>query len=410
MPDSVVTLNHDVKTPQVKKIRVLQRRLLLFSLFNFVLVALTGLVLRGTGIFIHLPFSYKNFLHGHSHFAFGGWLTPALLWMIMQTFPELTQRVAYRHWRNCCLVLIIAAYGMLLTFPFEGYGPVSIFFSTLSIAGTYYFSILLLRQLSKTKKDTAGLFLSAALYLLMLSALGPFALGPIVATGQAETPLYFNCIYFYLHFQYNGWFTFAVLAALSKRLAVSRTTFILLISGCLLSVFLSFLWSDDRLLFVLAGAAGAMLQLAGTFLLGRSLLYNSGATITRLEWMALLAFALKIVLQVCNSFPAVAFFAYTHRPVVIAYIHLIMLGFVTIYILSVVAKRSLFGVSRRLQYPIIIFYAAFVLSELLLVWQGVARGYGFFSTQIPVLIAIISLLFPVSAFWIYYTKLKDKHL
>ena len=114
----------------------LQRVLLAVSIVNLLLVSLLGLVLRSVPVFGGLPLPYDNFLHAHSHFAFGGWATPAIVWMVMFYFPEVKANVSYSHWRNIIVLMFVSAYGMLLSFPFQGYGTVSIIFSTLSLIAT----------------------------------------------------------------------------------------------------------------------------------------------------------------------------------------------------------------------------------------------------------------------------------
>src|SRR4051812_9561880 len=76
----------------------LKQQLLKFSIFNLALVATLGVVLRSYP-FMQVPFNYGYLLHGHSHFAFGGWVMPILLWMILQYFPSISNKVAFHHWR-----------------------------------------------------------------------------------------------------------------------------------------------------------------------------------------------------------------------------------------------------------------------------------------------------------------------
>src|SRR6476620_12736666 len=78
----------------------LQSQLVKFSLFNLLLVALLGILLRSFPFLQNLSLSYKNLLHGHSHFAFGGWVMPIMLALLLNYFPGIVSKVAYHHWRN----------------------------------------------------------------------------------------------------------------------------------------------------------------------------------------------------------------------------------------------------------------------------------------------------------------------
>jgi hypothetical protein len=385
----------------------LKQTLLKFSLFNFFVLAASGLLLRGMFLFEVFPLPFRNVLHGHSHFAFGGWVTPVLLWMIMTSFRELTGRIAFVHWRNICFMLMLSAYGMLVAFPLQGYGAVSIVFSTLSIVGTYYFAIALLRA-SKNNADVSVKFLRGALFFLMLSAAGPFAIGPLTVAGKVGTPLYFNCVYFYLHFQYNGWFSFAILAVLYRKLLpylrdpFRRPVVALLFAGCLLTLFLSFLWNKPHIYFNVAGGIGAALQLTGT----ACVMYDirrqkKHVVMSRLEWIAVSAFTLKLILQAISALPAIAAMAYEHRNFLIAYLHLVMLGFVTVFAWSVIMRTLGERVSRSLTTPFAVFLSSFVISELLLVFEASLSLYGIYVAQFPLHIFVISAGFPVSAYLLY---------
>ena len=65
----------------------LQSLLIRCSLINLFIVALMGVVLRAFPFLSSFPLDYKNMLHGHSHFAFGGWVMPALFGLILKNFP-----------------------------------------------------------------------------------------------------------------------------------------------------------------------------------------------------------------------------------------------------------------------------------------------------------------------------------
>src|SRR6185436_18637747 len=148
---------------------ILQRRLIWFSVFNLFLLSIVGVILRLYPLINHTFFDYKNLLHAHSHFAFGGWVIPILLAMVLRYFPEITGRISYRHLRNISVSILGSAYGMLLSFPFRGYAPVSISFSTLSVFASVYMAIELWKA-TRQLNATSVLFLKAGLVFLVLSA------------------------------------------------------------------------------------------------------------------------------------------------------------------------------------------------------------------------------------------------
>ena len=249
----------------------LENKLLQLSFVNLFIVACTGILLRSIPLFSSFPLLYKNILHGHSHFALGGWLLPVLLSLFLKNFPELAAKSAVSHWRNLSVLILVSAYGMLLRFPFHGYDSISIFFSTVSIGAICYWAVLVWKALKGDEKKTSHAFLRWAFIYAILSGIGPFATGPLIALGLRDTTLYFDAIYFYLHFQYNGFFAFMVLAYLyAKREKTGKTTcgkavFRLFNAACIPSFALSLLWTEHPVLFNWAGGIAASAQLLGLF-------------------------------------------------------------------------------------------------------------------------------------------------
>src|SRR5690606_9051422 len=89
-----------------------------------------------------LPFvNQKNVQHAHSHFAFAGWISQTLMVLMVSWLGGIYgPGVMMRRYRWYLLFNLLVAYGMLLSFPFQGYGPVAIAFSTLSIFVSYAFA------------------------------------------------------------------------------------------------------------------------------------------------------------------------------------------------------------------------------------------------------------------------------
>lgn len=390
---------------QLYRLQLLNRKVLNVCFLNLFLVAASGLLLRSIPVFNIGQISFVNLLHGHSHFAFGGWVTPAIIWMLIQYFPNL-QQVNYKTWRNVFMLLFLSAYGMLLSFPFQGYSVISILFSSLSVAGTYYFAFVAWKAIGGVKGMPAQL-LRAAIIFLIISAIGPFATGPMKALGLEGSVLYYDAVYYYLHFQYNGWFTFGILAILYQRMEqlgkkYNRTSFYYFVTGCVLTFFLSILWSKPHGIFYFAGGLGAVLQLAGGFyLLKDSLRNQSFYRFSRLlERMALAALLLKLILQAFSALPSIVQLTAQNRNLLIAYLHLVMLGFVSIFVFATVVRHASPYSVGKYKLPVFIFIATFVLSELLLMLSPMNENI--LLLDIHLWLFVISCGFLYSTFFMLY--------
>lgn len=375
---------------------VLQRRLLIVSFFNLFVVALLGLLLRSFPFFSSFSLSYKNLLHGHSHFAFGGWVMPVLLALLLKSFPAIKETVAYRHWRNMALLLLLSAYGMLVSFPLQGYGAVSIAFSMLSIVATVYLAVVVWKATENTEQKTSVSFLKYGLLYACLSALGPFATGPLVAMGKGGSALYFDAIYFYLHFQYNGLFSFMVLAFFYRLMersgftGNSKKVFFLFNAACLPTYALSVLWSQPSLLFNWIGGTGALLQVIGLVYLWRDAVASNVFKKAALFKLSFFALGIKVFLQALGALPAIALLAYNNRNFVIAYLHLVLLGFISLAVFGMALKKNLhshIGVQT--------FLFSFVTTELLLVLNASSGLLHFNVPYFAQLLLFCSLFFPV---------------
>lgn len=373
----------------------LQQRLLLLSFVNLLGVSLLGVLLRTFPFLTSFPLSYKNVLHGHSHFAFTGWMMLVLFVLLMKGFPLLREKIAYRHWRNTALLILLSAYGMLVAFPLQGYKAVSISFSTLAIVATVYLTVVVNRALATLPATTSHRFVKWGLLYACLSSLGPFALGPLMAMGKSGSALYFDAIYFYLHFQYNGFFAFFVFAFLYRLLekkgstAHGKKVFLLLNTALFPAYALSILWHQPSVLFNWIGGAAALLQLAAVFYLLKGII-KAGWNKSFLLTLSLSALVLKSLLQVFSAFPVVAQWAYEQRNLVIAYLHLVLLGFVTVFVFSRVLPKSKFSMTG-----LGLFLFSFFTTESLLVLQAAGASFSF---QIPLYAEMLlgfSLFFPL---------------
>lgn len=386
------------------KLRALQRLLIIISFINLFILAMIGLTLRAYPFF-NFPFLYKNLLHAHSHFAFGGWIMPLLTWLLTKYFPS-TANIRFVHWRNIVFLILFSAYGMLGSFPFQGYAPTSIFFSTLSTLAGFYLAIILWKVTKPERSGVAEKFLRAGLLYLVLSSIGPFSTAPLIVMGKQGTSIYFDAIYFYLHFQYNGWFTFAILALLYKIMGDrpdqknGNRVFDLMNIACAPAFVLSVLWHTPGVIFNIIGGLAALLQIVA--------LYYFWKDAARMKWkdsfvsslvkISLAALSIKIVLQAVSAIPAVASLAYTERNFVIAYLHLVLLGFISLGAFGFVLNTVPSTIPWR--NPLRTFFTGFILTELFLVAQAVCSTQNIAIPGFHQWIFTLTLLLPAGAGWV----------
>ncbi|MDP3468639.1 MAG: hypothetical protein Q8S11_09920 [Daejeonella sp.] len=356
------------------------------SILNLLFVAALGLILRYK-IAYSLPFlDQKHLLHSHSHFAFSGWITQTLMILMIFYLGTTLGKEINKQYSWLLLANLISSYGMMITFIIQGYGLYSISFSTLNIFALYAFAIYFWQDLNRIKtKSTSILWFRAALIFGVISSFGAFNLAYMMVNKMSNQDWYLSSIYFFLHFQYNGWFLFACLGLLSDRLEIITgeqkklyRVFQLFCFACIPVYFLSILWmkfiSNIYILLIVAVIA----QLVAWVILmkicvkfrteispkithyGKILLILSG-----------LAFTIKLILQTGSIHPELSHISYGFRPIIIGYLHLVLLGVTSIFLLGYSVSLKLIPINNRFITGIFIFVAGVIINELLLMIQGV---------------------------------------
>lgn len=361
------------------------RNYLKIAFINLGLVALLGVVLRYK-IAFSLPFiDQKNLLHGHSHFAFAGWITHALMILLINYLFKQGFEKALKKYQLILFLNLLSAYGMLVSFPIQGYSFFSILFSTLSIFTSYAFAIMYWKDLNKLKnKQNSHSWFKAALLFNAISSAGPFSLAYMMGTHLINQKLYLVSVYFFLHFQYNGWFLFTCLGLfISKQLELTgerkayNYIFWFFASSCIPSYFLSALWLPIPTVIYILVVFSAIIQLAGWIWLIKIVRSSISILKSRLskpvKWLlSLSAFSMsiKLMLQLGSTHPALSHLAFGFRPIVIGYIHLVLLGVITIFILGFIISEKLIVMQKMGMTGLIIFVSGIFINETLLMIQG----------------------------------------
>jgi hypothetical protein len=355
------------------------------ALINFFLAAVMGAIMRLAFVVEISWLNFRPFLHGHSHVAMLGWVYLGLFCLLIHRFIDTPRKIYHRLFWATQLSIV----GMLIAFPLQGYGSVSITFSTLHILLSYVFTWNLWKDLDRGSADPAAkLFVRAGLLFMVISTLALWGLGPIMALDLSHQPIYYMLVQAFLHFQFNGWYVFAVLGILlhfmrSVGIPLNprqlRWFFWLLAISCLLTYALAVTWSDPRDFLFMINSFGAAIQLVALVVFIR-ILYPirrvllgkiGGKWPGRLIKLGLLCFGLKILIQTAVIIPFLATIAYTIRNFVMGFLHLILLGLMSHLLLGFASRAGFISFNRRVgRAGLWVFVGGFILSELVLFLQG----------------------------------------
>lgn len=366
--------------------------------------------------------NYKYLQHTHSHVALLGWVYIGIITLIYYVFLRKSEQA--KQYKRIFIFTNVSIVGMLLTFPIQGYALFSITFSTLFLFSSYWFAWFAMKHKAKKFENRfSWRLIKASLWYMVLSSIGPWAVGGVMATLGSESIWYKSSIYFYLHFQYNGWFILALLGIFfyileekgiqfdPKRL---KSFFFLLNIGIILSMFLSILWIDPPIVFYILGGIGAVAQAQGfyeLYLLWKPHFIHIKNKISKqtmlLLRIAAFLMAFKVYMQMMSAIPYYAKLAFLLKDFVIGYLHLVFLGIIIPLMLVLLKHFKLIKISNSFLYlflvtvavtEILIFYKAFAL------WLKIPLRADYYTY-----LAYISCLFPIAVGILFFDNIFQKN-
>jgi hypothetical protein len=355
-------------------------------LFNLLLVAVAGALMRYKIGFDFPVFEQKNLLHAHSHFAFSGWISLLLMVLLTENLASTNPGFNRSAFEKIFMAYLASAYGMFFSFAAQGYGPHSISFSTASILITCLFCVRYYQAVQRYPRQAGTRWFLAALLFNILSMAGTFWLSYMMASGRIAQHTYLASVYWYLHFQYNGWFFFACMGLFANYLqskhintAPLARSFWYFAASCIPAYGLSVLWLQLPLPLYAAVAVAAAAQFFGWCMLlpwlyrlakQRQLAFDRSC---RLLLLAVgVALTIKLALQLGSTLPAVSRLAFGFRPIVIAYLHLVLLAFTSLFLLTYVYLRKLVHFGAAATTGLWIFTTGVTANEVILSVQGIA--------------------------------------
>ena len=405
------------------------------ALLNMLIAVSIGALLRFAYVEEISWLAFKNFLHAHSHVAMLGWVYLALYSFLVHSF--LPKDFDLKKYNILFWFTQVSVMGMLITFPIMGYASWSIGFSVMHTLLSYVFIVFFLRDLSKTKTPDNlpnGLkkisppisvwLVKSGLFFMAFSTLGLWGMGPIMATGMQGEAVYYMTIQFYLHFQFNGWFIFTILALLFKFMEENGITistkdskrfFYLLSISCYLTYALAVTWANPIPLLFYINSSGVAIQLFALYFFLKIMKETWTQLKTKIQFSSLLLFQLsffsfvfKILIQSAVIIPAIAVVGYTIRNYAMGFLHLMLIGMVTLFLFGFSGQIKLIRLDTVFaKIGIRVFIVGFVLSEAVLFLQGTMfwGAMGFMPFYYELLFGVSALL-PIGLFLIITGQLQ----
>lgn len=387
-----------------------------FSVFNFLIVALLGVTMRYK-ILYSMPFlDQKHLQEAHSHFAFYGWITNVIYVLILNYMHKINAQIDLKKYEKLIVVNLIASFTMLGAFLYGGYFWASIAGSTVALLCSFVFFFFFVRDAKKIQ-DFSKLWFLAGLFFAVISSVGVFNLGYMMMSKTATQDLYLASEYYYLHFQYNGFFIFSCIGFLlfSMKQAGSgisekqnKLIFWLLFIGCVIGYGLSVLWMKMPVSIFAVIVVATIMQTIGAVLL--FVFIKKNWTNLVLKWSSMhrfvllyagFAFAVKIALQLGSTIPALNQFAFGFRNVVIAYLHLVLLMCIATFLVNQILATHYFTITNKLLMGFKLLLLGIFLNELVLGLMGV---FSIKYISIPFaneMLLGVSVLMFASIFWIF---------
>lgn len=363
------------------------------AVINLIFVALLGTLMRYKIAFDFPFFNQKNLLHAHSHFAFAGWISHFIYTGLAYLVIPYISSNKKKFYDLIILVNLICSYGMLIAFTAQGYGAVSIALSTCTILIALVFGIQMILDLKHLpKRHRSKPWIVSGLFLNIISAAGPLTLAYMLANHAIDHKLYLGSLYYYLHFQYSGWFFFGVMAIIIAKLPLNfpslRTNFWLFAVTIVPTFFLSILWVHipKWVYFVTVVATFIQLYAWIDVMLKTSKYLKTYKQHLKAKWIGIffyasaIALTLKFILQAISVIPSLSQLVFGIRPVVIAYLHLVLLGVFSLFILAYLFNNGTLKISPLSRNALFGFLSGIILNEMLLGTQGLSA---FFYISIP---------------------------
>lgn len=339
------------------------------AFFYLCLVGILGLSMRSAH-WITLPTSFQHILHAHSHTALLGWAFTMATSGILYFYPLKWKWLSAFRW-----LISITIIGMFIAFLYQGYAAISITFSTIYLVLAFIFFARVLKTLPST--DFASTILRHGIYYFYFSTIGIWILGPVAATLGKTHWAYEAGIQFFLHFQINGWLLYAALGLIFKNMPAAyqpaKKWVIWLDVGLLLGLSLVGFWVNESSLFFGVNILSIIALFIGFIPIINKLIQYLNHQKESKQWiigLVILALLGKLIGHLFNLDYEFTLNLRYNRELIIAYMHLILIGVVSIGFIWNILNLYKNQISSTFRLGFQGFVLGFYITEIILVLQG----------------------------------------
>jgi hypothetical protein len=285
-----------------------------------------------------------------------------------------------------------------------------------------FFGFILKHVNAKLKHQKSFTLIKHALFYMVVSSIGPWALGGIMTTLGNQSVWYKLAIYFYLHFQYNAWFVLAMIGIICFILEQNNfpiatkwfTKFLILFhTGVILTFFLSCLWASSHWSLYALGNLGSVFLGLSFIILWKAIqqdfktFYQTLSSLHRFIFGFIgLVFMGKYTLQTLSGLPYFAEIASSNLDMVIGYLHWIFLGVASLFLLFWASYLQWIRLSKL---SVVLYLIAFISTEFLIFYRaGMAAFRWTFLPDLNLYLTYGSLCFSLAIVLVLFETLKAK--
>ena len=341
------------------------------TLILFLITSIFSLILRYIPLSEgNIEWNYQYILQTHSHLAFLGWVYNCIFLLTVKQYPNLFQKTKILNFDLLFIIFKICILFISVGLMIWGYKVLAITFLSLHSLFTIIFAVKFNRYADENKPGTY--LLKLAFIMMGVSYVGTLLLGPLSAMGLKGSNYYYSAIYFYMHFQYNGFFLFAVIGLLLNfwkqiniNVLITKKQINLLLLSVILTYSISILFAKIHFIISIIAVLSSLFQI---YIVLNIYLQNKDKFKLRFQdlqskliiYLVLLLFISKLIAQVVS--PLLPDSIASNRNIIIVFLHLNFLGIITpllLYFIDVYFVKSV--IFRNF---ILVYTSAIILNEI----------------------------------------------